>query len=133
MSRVYLSQLSTTSPYFWIAGKWLMDSWDVFPNGLGARSSANWGVYSFVFLSSVSFYSCSKKHEAELEQIQTVIEKLNQLKQKNVTSSPTSAPLTSLTPEEEWRQRETKTRSPPTAESTPTTSTLPVRKSWWFW
>ncbi|KAG0142678.1 hypothetical protein CROQUDRAFT_49922 [Cronartium quercuum f. sp. fusiforme G11] len=107
------------------------------------RSSANWGVYSFALLSSVSFYNCSKKHEAELEQIQTVIEKLNQLKLKDGKPdlSYEASPLNALTPEEEWKQREAKegtesgATNPQKTTDTQTFSTpAPVTSRWWrFW
>ncbi|EFP86637.2 uncharacterized protein PGTG_13019 [Puccinia graminis f. sp. tritici CRL 75-36-700-3] len=43
-------------------------------------SSANWGVYSFVFLSSISYYQLSQKRQTEVEQIQQVVTKMNQVK-----------------------------------------------------
>lgn len=45
-----------------------------------AWSSANWGVYSFVFLSSISYYQLSKKRQSEVDQIHQVVSKMNQLK-----------------------------------------------------
>ncbi|KAA1110979.1 hypothetical protein PGT21_035193 [Puccinia graminis f. sp. tritici] len=43
-------------------------------------SSANWGVYSFLFLSSISYYQLSQKRQTEVEQIQQVVTKMNQVK-----------------------------------------------------
>ncbi|PLW33876.1 hypothetical protein PCASD_20551 [Puccinia coronata f. sp. avenae] len=43
-------------------------------------SSANWGIYSFVFLSSISYYELSKKRQIEVEQIHQVVSKMNQVK-----------------------------------------------------
>ncbi|KAH9460623.1 hypothetical protein MJO28_003673 [Puccinia striiformis f. sp. tritici] len=50
-------------------------------------SSVNWGVYSFVFLSSISYYELSKKRQIEVEQIHQVIHKMNSARPTPKSSS----------------------------------------------
>ncbi|WAQ82788.1 hypothetical protein PtA15_3A152 [Puccinia triticina] len=79
-------------------------------------SSANWGVYSFVFLSSISYYELSKKRQTEVEQIQQVVTKMNQVKP--------SPKLTANLASEGERLSEEKTT---TADQTQN------KKKYWLW
>lgn len=106
------------------------------------RSSANWGFYSFIFLSSISFYNCNKKHEVEVQQIQTVVEKLNQLKQKELSSNLTNQPTSTSKSTEQNGSKGRDGNDLIKSENSDTTSgsNLPAstsstapKKSWWFW
>lgn len=80
-------------------------------------SSINWGVYSFLFLSSISYYQLSQKRQVEVEQIHQVVTKMNQLR-------PSPKLTESLASEGE---RLNKTDKP---DGGPTTN---ERKKSWLW
>ncbi|KAH9819933.1 hypothetical protein DFH28DRAFT_1121721 [Melampsora americana] len=94
------------------------------------RSSANWGFYSFLFLSSISFYNCSKKHEVEVQQIQTVVEKLNQLKQKELNSKVINS---NESKDRDGIDLNKSENSDGSLNSNLATSSTASKKSWRFW
>ncbi|MBW0484646.1 hypothetical protein O181_024361 [Austropuccinia psidii MF-1] len=77
-------------------------------------SSVNWGVYSFVFLSSISYYNLSMKRQTEVDQIHQVITKMNQVKP--------SAKLTANLADEGQRQ-----------EDQAIENKSQINRKWWHW